>query len=267
MLSRRKFLCGLAILAGFPVVAAAPEARASAPGPAPSLAVLSLIGDRLLIVESQMTTGSHLDRNSTEVKEVPGDALNIASALEFERLAKQARRGMAVTPLLMGDRALRELHDAFVSGSRTMRDLVDLVRPSLVVRDFTHLAVLTRTRGDARIRTPDGSVGSGRLEGLGFYVDRWSRLNRVEAGGQEGLGFLAPFAYFRASLVDLETREVLAEESSREAQAYSTLEARETVHPWDTFSAEKKTQVLKAAITRGLEAVVPRLLARLPAPG
>jgi len=244
MPARRTLIRALALAAlAFPALAAAQPA-------APRVAALSLVGDRLLVVGSQMSTGSRLDRNAREVVALPDDGLDIP--------------GLDIVPIRSRDPAVRSLHDEVVAGNRSLRDLAERVAPTLAPQGITHLLVLTRHRGEARIRVTDGAIGIGRLEGLGVYVDRWSRLRTADAGGSSGLGFLAPFAYIRASLVDLRTLAVLGEEVSALAEALLTVETGQGVHPWDTLTAAEKSAALERYTARGLEAALPALLAKLP---
>lgn len=259
MNTRRAFLCVLALTAG---------ARALAAPPAPDgprLAALSLVGDRLLIVGSPVSAGSGPERNRRDWLQLPNDDLDIATARELERQAKAAVPGLAVTPVRSRDPAVRNLHEDVVAGDRGLREVVERVRPLLLSQGFTHLLILTRHRGEGRIRTADGTIGIGRLEGLGFYVDRETRLPAGQAGEAGGPGFVAPFACLRASLVELGTLAVLGEEATLEAEAVTTAGAAESAHPWDALSADEKTAVLGRFTARGLEAVVPRVLAKLPA--
>ncbi|MCM2328631.1 MAG: hypothetical protein NDI88_12130, partial [Lysobacter sp.] len=163
------------------------------------------------------------------------------------------------------DPAVRNLHEDVVAGDRGLREVVERVRPLLLSQGFTHLLLLTRHRGEGRIRTADSTIGIGRLEGLGFYVDRETRMPAAQPGEAGAPGFVAPFACLRANLVELGTLAVLGEEATLEAEAVTTAGAAESAHPWDALSADEKTAALGRFTARGLEAVVPRVLARLPA--
>jgi len=93
MPDRRTLIRALALAAlAFPALAAAQPA-------APRVAALSLVGDRLLVVGSQMSTGSRLDRNAREVVALPDDGLDIAAAREAERAAKAIRPGLDIVPI------------------------------------------------------------------------------------------------------------------------------------------------------------------------
>jgi hypothetical protein len=62
----------------------------------------------------------------------------------------------------------------------------------------THLIVLTKYRGEARLQAAQFNLDSGKLAGLGFYVDRQYRLSRTDTG-QRGIGFPAPFVCIKLS--------------------------------------------------------------------
>lgn len=260
MTTRRAFLCVLALTAGARSMAAPPSAHR------PRLAALSLVGDRLLIVGSRMAAGGTPDPNRKDWLLLASDDLDVATARELERQAKAVVPGLEVTSVRSRDPAVRNLHEDVVAGDRGLREVVERLRPMLLSQGFTHLLLLTRHRGEGRIRTADGTIGIGRVEGLGFYVDRETRLPAGEAGEPGGPGFLATFAYLRAYLVELGTFAVLGEETSLEAEAVMTVGAAESAHPWDALSADEKTAALGRFTARGLEAVVPQVLEKLPVP-
>ena len=129
-----------------------------------------------------MSAGSGPERIRRDWLQLPNDDLDIATARELERQAKAAVPGLAVTAVRSRDPAVRNLHEDVVAGDRGLREVVERVRPLLLSQGFTHLLLLTRHRGEGRIRTADGTIGIGRLEGLGFYVDRETRMPGERGG-------------------------------------------------------------------------------------
>ncbi len=258
---RRAALAGLAALL---CAALAGLAAAQAPAGGPRVAVLSLIGDRLLIVERQMRTGSHVDRNTRDFVDLPTDVLDLRAAKDFEDMLRQAKPGVQAAAIRSRDPALKALQQEVVEGSRPARDIAERLRPALQAQGFTHLALLTRQRGAAKIRVADGSIGVGRLEGLGFYVDRWALLQREDTG-QVGSGYVAPFAYYRATVVDLASGAVLAEAYTGEAAAFSTNRSDTATNAWDAMTAEEKTASLGQFVRLGLQGIVPALAGKIPA--
>ena len=244
------------------VAATAVAAQAQPAGVAPKVAALSLIGDRLLVVGGQMQTGSRIDRNRKEQLPLGTDELDTATVIAFESQAKAARPGLDVVLLRASNPSVHELQDAVVAGTRDVRELLSAIAPLARRAGATHLVLFTRSRGEAQIQVVDGSIGSGHIEGLGFYVDRWSRERRTEVGQAE-VGILAPFAYFKAVLVNLDGLKVVAEEHSHVARALYGKDVNSQTDPWEYLSSAQKVQALKAMSAEGLQKMVPRLLARL----
>ncbi len=237
-------------------------ASAQAPAVAPKVAALSLIGDRLLVVGGQMQTGSRLDRNKKELVALQTDELDTATVLAFERQAKAVRPQLEVVLLRANDRSIHELQDAVVSGKRDLRELLSAVAPLARRAGATHLVLFAKSRGEAQIRLENGSIGSGFIDGLGFYVDRWPRARQTESG-ETDVGILAPFAYFRAVLVDLDGLKVVTEESSHIARALYSPDITAKTDPWDYLTSAEKVQALKGLSREGLESIVPRVLSRM----
>lgn len=231
--------------------------------PAPKVAALSLIGDRLQMVSSQMQTGSRIDRNRKEHVALQTDELDVAMVLGFEKHAKAARPEVGVVLLRANDHSIHELQDAVVAGKRELKDLLAAVAPLARRAGATHLVLFAKHRGDAQIQVGDGSVGAGFIDGLGFYVDRWTRFRQTDQGMQEA-GLLAPFAYYQALLVDLDGLKVVARETYQQARALLPgARVKDLTDPWNYLTPAEKVETLKALSTEGLERVVPKILAKL----
>lgn len=231
---------------------------------APRVAAISLVGDRLLVVGGQMQTGSRIDRNTKEHVPLNSTELDTATVLAFEREAKLARPGLEVILLRATDPSVHALQEDVVAGKRDRRELVSAIAPLARRAGATHLVLLAKSRGDTQIQLVDGSIGSGFLEGFGFYVDRWTRVRRTQSG-ETDVGILAPFAYFRAVLVELDGLKVVAEEYSHVARALYAPDVASRVDPWEYLSAVQRVQALSSMSHEGLRRIVPALLARLDA--
>jgi hypothetical protein len=121
-----------------------------------------------------------------------------------------------------------------------------------------YLVLVTKYRGDTRIGLADGSVGNGKLNGLGFYLDHETRLLQTN-DGDSGQGFVAPYAYLTVSLIDLATTTVLRSESVS-ASMVASVTSKTDSDPWGLLTAEKKVDLIDRLIRNTLEDVVPRLL-------
>lgn len=251
-----------ALAFAFGATAALAQAPAAAPKGTPKVAVLSLIGDRLLVVGGQMQTGSRLDKNKKDIIPLQTDDLDTATVIAFDKQAQALRPQLEIVLLRAKDASIHQLQDDVIAGKRDARELLVAVAPLARRAGATHLVLFTKSRGEAKVRVDDGSIGSGFVDGLGFYVDRWVRTQKTAEGYAE-VGILAPFAYFKAVVVDLDGLKVVGEETSHQARALFAKNINEARDPWDYLSAGEKVDALKALSGEGVQQLAARVLARL----
>jgi len=103
-------------------------------------------------------------------------------------------------------------------------------------------------------------VGTGRVAGLGVYVDRMTHLERQHAGDAYP-GYLGLFANFRVFVVDLHDGRVLADDIVTSGTTYAVARSP-TRDPMKVISAEEKVRALEALIDREIARVLPPLLAK-----
>jgi hypothetical protein len=187
-------------------------------------AVMSLIGDGLLVVRHRATTGTSLEGNMREFLTVPD-------------------------PVFGRDAAAQEI--------------VDALRPRLPANGATRLVLVVKTRHPAQIGLPrmnDTHVGSGSLEGLGYYVDASMAMANRGSTIENIHGFLAPFAYFAIVLADLKTGKVLAERAVYASTAIPESQSA-TLSPWDALIPERKVSIVEDLVRREVAQAAPALLA------
>ena len=225
-----------------------------------SFAVVALIGDEISIVNYQPVTGSSLDQNSRQ--QVP------MTDAHFDQLATRVTLGTihralpdaTLQGLAVADRGSFGDTERLLAVDGSLAALVAAVRPRLQRPETHYLVVLSKFRGDARLRASNGTLGSGKIVGLGFYVDAYKRMTS-SATGERGRGFVAPFAYVTASLVDLHTGQVVRSESAEETSARANVGPDADLDPWDALTAEQKIRLLDNLLGRALQRVVPRVVA------
>ena len=76
----------------------------------------------------------------------------------------------------------------------------------------------------------------------------------------EGVGFLAPYAYLSISLVDLKTGAVLRTRTTSETMSIGTGASPSQTHPWDAVPAATKVEALNGVIRKAVAAGVPLVL-------
>ena len=221
-------------------------------------AIMSLVGDSLLIAHQAMSTGSRLDRNQRELVAVNTPALDNALVLALDDELKLEERGAKTVLLAARDPELFKLQSRSLEDGTVLAQLLPILGARAKQAGATHLILAVKHRDEARVRLADGRVGSGRLEGFGFYLDHnLTVVNRDT--GEQTQGFISTFAFFRLALVDLATGKVLREEVVRESQSVANQKA---LGPWNAITAEQKVRILTQLIRQEAQRALPALLAR-----
>jgi hypothetical protein len=222
-------------------------------------AVLSLLSDRLTIVTRDMATGSNIDRNHREVLPLPGNMIDrdVVATLHDALAAKGVR-----PPVLLytTDAKIFARQAELLDASAGTASLLEAVRPVLGGVDATHLVLAAKYRHDARLRLDDGYVGSGLIEGLGFYVDRTYEPRRMGTIGVAP-GYMSAFAYFKLALIELASGRIVKEVPVFASESRLGSES-ETGHPWDAMTPADKVAALERLIQGEMPRAVAELLAR-----
>ena len=221
-------------------------------------AVLSLVGDQLLIVKYVVGTGSRLDRNERQFVALDDPAIDHAAVLAVDEALR--RLDPAAKPVLLSARepALFTAQAQALDDDGDVGRLLEPIRRVMGEGDATHLILVTKYRHAAALRLERGHVGSGFLEGVGFYIDPAMMVKRSDTG-ERARGFLAPFAYFRISLIDLAGGRVIKEERVIASTSHSAAHS-ESGGPWEALSAQDKVRVLQGLIRRETARVIPALI-------
>lgn len=223
-------------------------------------AVLSLVGDEMMIVQREMQTGSHLDTNSRQSVTMPDASIDRAMLLAVDDAVRRAEPG-AQTSLLVSRR--QAVYDsvarALDKGGNTAAAF-EAVRPVVAtVRGATHLILVTKFRGPTRVRIANGTIGHGTLEGVGFYVDYGSTARSYLTFDAER-GVISPYAYMRISLIEIASGKVLAEERVLGSKAH-TVDAGTIGDAWNVLTAQEKDRRLQEVLREEAARVVPTVIA------
>jgi hypothetical protein len=222
-------------------------------------AVVSEIAREVTIVTQQPATGGRQDNNLRRKAPVQDGA--------FERLAL-ARTREAIVRAVPGAEVFVVAplgEDLFPALSRTTPGedaaIPTDLKQALAQDRSQQLVVWTRLKGDPRIRSGDSAdLGSGQLEGIGLYVDRFREL--THADGRGSVGFVAPYMHARATLVDVASGKVLRQRRVEGGLPYTPLQSARTGVGFDeAFTTDERVQLLAEYLRRQIDAVVPELLA------
>ena len=219
-------------------------------------AVLSLIGDQILIVERETGSGSGRDRNSRTLVPIEGMTIEKDALFAVEDVLKKSQPGVPV--VLLGARSpeLFAAQARLLDEEAAIQAFLPTLRPVLEKAAATHLVLVTKLRHEARLRVADGTIGGGKLEGVGFYLDPAARMRNLDSG-EMSQGYVAPFAYFRLSLVDLVAGKVVAD---RTVLASTTAASQKAESAWTALSPEQKAGILRALIRREVLRELPGML-------
>ena len=214
-------------------------------------AVISLIGDRMQLAFARPVDGQPVDRIERRYIPLENSEIDKATLLAVDEQVKKLRPGS--DPVL-----LQAFERSYFDLSAGTGALVEWIRPLVKDRRVTHLIIVGKLQYEGVPAVQKAFVGGGTLEGVGFYVGREAAPAGMSATSA-GPGFLAPFAYFRVSLVELATGRLLREENGLASTMLSAT-ATDTGNPWDTLSGKQKVETLMGLVRRELEIVMPKVL-------
>jgi hypothetical protein len=247
----------LAFLALFPATLRIGHA---AEAPPRSYAVLSLVGDQLTIVTRRRTTGTPLDPNDHQVMAVDNGSLDAAIAGAVESAITAASPSSQWLNFSIRDPRLFALQEQLLSAGDASDALREALRGLLVKAGATHLIIVTKWRGEATFRLINDSVGGGKIMGLGFYVDDITRTKLLSTG-ERTLGFIAPFAYMKVSLLDAATLKVSASKVAATSSFWTPAETKDAASAWEIMTAKEKSQALERVIRQAVSKAMGELLA------
>jgi len=240
------------------LLAAAGLALAASAAAAPrKIAIVSLIGDRLEVVYPQMTTGSRLDQNVRHAIE--------DRAGEFDRftLGAAAQAIAAVDPaiatalIVVGPSRLREQPGLLFDGKQVA--LPGAVVDELERQQAQYVLVISKHRAEVKLNFLNTRTGVGSARGLGFYLDEHTRVQMADSGA-EADGLIAPFAYFRVSLVDVQTGLLVRGQTVTQMDVIGVASKPGTNEPWNVLDAKEKVAYVERLIRRGLKEAIGPLL-------
>ena len=219
-------------------------------------AVLSLLGDELVLVYAAAVTGSNVDSNRHRAVPDPAGGFD-KMALSMAGRALEAGGGSAALISI----APSPLHQ----NPERLFDGADIALPDAWVEQIdnaqaTHVVLLTKLRGRASIPLADGHVGVGNLRGLGYYVDRMTNLEMAGTGAT-GQGMIAAYAYMRLTLADGRTGRVLKQRSIQAARPYAVAQSTTVTDPWELLKPDEKVSRLRVLLEGQLTRELPALVA------
>ena len=222
-----------------------------------SYAVVSLVGDKLDVVTHQMTTGSIVDRNVHAAIPVTDGHFDDAALLASERALARIDPKAKISLIAASPPDWYAKQYRFFDGVNAAlpADLTAALR----TEGATHLLLISKYHADARLQADKTKLGSGKLEGLGFYIDRQQKMITSDTL-KSSIGFLAAYAYLRVSLIDLATSTVMRTKVTAASTLRSTARAEDGLDPWQAMTPAEKLSNVVELLQGEIERLVPEVV-------
>lgn len=231
-------------------------AQATEPAPPLRAGILVAVGDRIAIVQQEAKVGSHLNRNVQQSTRIGPEVFQADAVLTAAGALRAALPG--VKPVEMPLRPDVQTLPWRIDGDKLS---VEPVLAAALERAKVSMLVLVEPlSAPAELKLADQTMGTGRLDGLGFYVDNETPV-RLRETGDYAEGFLGLYAYFRTVVVDLPTMTVKCQRRTTDSQTYLARSNSPGTHPWQALSVEQKIDGLRDIVRRELTASLAQCLA------
>lgn len=248
------------LLSALCCVLLAPLAGRAADEPVPNIAFLSLAGDSITTQFFMRSTGSKMDGNRKMLMPIDNPVFDMEAIQSANKAFKQLRPGVKTTLLVTADKGLFQAQNDLFEDVEANKDNRTYLSSLLSNRAITQLILITKNRAYAEFKVENGLVGSGRLEGLGFYMDNETRLMNSRSL-VTGSGFVASFVYLKVRLIDAQTLTVLKEVNVKESDLNVNYQITQ-VHQvaWDATTSEQKVRRLNEVLAGAMGDAIPALL-------
>lgn len=228
--------------------------------------ILSLAGDSFSVVTYVSETGSRLDTNDKHVyslgdNTVFDEAAIRAASTALQRAQPQAERFLMLTT----DAELHKTQNTMFDDPGANQANRDYLKTLWKDKGVTHVILVSKYRADAELKYSHESGGTGKIEGLGFYMDNHVELvshSTKDDRHEETQGVLMPFAYVKLRLINADTLNVEREVRLRQSRlvTYAQDASERAVRTWGALSAKEKIAYLDQLLCEAVTEGVPRLL-------
>jgi hypothetical protein len=249
---RALLLLGCACLAATLPARAADEAK-------PSYAVLSIIGDKMTLVWLQRGVGSNIDQNGRREVPMKDAALDNMALLAADDVFRRLKPAAKVALMTSRDADVLAQQERGLDGPADAAQLLAPIKEMLQKTQATRLILISKARAEARFPLNDGLVGTGKVAGLGFYLDAQKRIQLVDSGASD-TGFIGPHAYFWLSVIDPQSMTVLRRKQVTESMLVATAESKDALGPWEAMTPKQKLDAMERLIRKGIDRALPDLL-------
>ena len=233
-------------------------AHAQAPAAPPKIAVTSLVGDTMNVTVRRDTTGTNLRRNHLTTLNMPSQVFDVTVMKAVQEALGRSHPGASVAMLRVpaaGSGADPILLFGADGNLAPKNGLVEALRQ----QGYQYLVAAIKLRANNRVSlASDMIVGTGELEGVGFYIDQGLAVQR--SGTAERVeGIIAPHVYIQLALIDLTVPEIRSVQRVTANGIVSSGSNKEGMDAWGALSSEEKVTAIEQLIRRHVGAAVPQL--------
>lgn len=227
--------------------------------PITHLGVFSLLGEGLEITVAEYRHDSRVVPVRRETQEVRQIGFDVIVGREA-RAAMQRQRAAVTVTNFSANTTLPAAEQRHIASGAREGALPGWIIQAVQQRRLSHVLLVTRHRADVKLPTADGkTIGRGRVDGLGFYLDPDYQLRDVNTGAVAN-GALGPHVVLELTLFDTDAAKVVRSHVVDEQFLLGSGEAKAAVDPWSYLSGEQKIALLREALARSLQRVLPELL-------
>ena len=223
-----------------------------------SFAVLSEMAHDIRVVVSRPETGTRLGSNLEDRLAIKDGALDKVTLVTARSALQGAAAGAPVWLISPLDTDLFDSRQNYIEGSTV--PIPEDLSQGIKAKGSTHLLLFTRFKAEATLHARSADLGTGQLEGVGFFVDRQARMsNRTTL--VDSVGFIAPYTYIRATLIELPSGKVLKSRRITQSTVLAAERAEQGGDPWNVLTGSQKVKIIADMIVTEVNAAVPALLA------
>ena len=153
---------------------------------------------------------------------------------------------LAVSSAWADDNAVYDSQAEAIEADQPVTALRPRIRALVEGTNAARLVLLTRARYDAEVIIRSGNIAFGKLEGLGFYVDANRPVVNLKTH-ENYAGLVAPYAYFRVSIVELGADRIVSEQV---VHASTTLASHTGIGTWEEITPREKMNGLQALLSQ-----------------
>lgn len=236
-MNRRTLLCAATL--------AALCAAAHAEAPVHRYVAVSLVGDELTYVGATETTGTLHPRGAVQSMPMKGAPFDRTVLEVLAGNVPKIQPKATLSFLAMSAPEAFAHQEDWFEGDKVV--LPTALRGAVEKEGASELLLVTKIRGEAAVTDGTTKWGVGKLSGLGFYIDRNTRMDDPESGHVDG--FIAPYVYVKLSVVDVATWNVTAHRIVQSATPYTSLKPQQMM---DTLQ-QSLVEGLGEAVQRSLK--------------